>query len=101
VPRGDARARQLGAREVPRVVPKRGFTAERALCDWHRTALDGAVHRRHVRITLLDSDRQPTVCWILSDARLADWQGPDLDGRSSGITIESVARVHEGLAPVE
>ena len=99
---GDARLRQLpGLAKFPRVVLKRGFTADRALWDWHRTALTGAVQRRNVRITLVDSDRQPVARWILTDAWPAKWQGPDLDARSSGITIESVELVHEGIELVE
>ena len=95
---GDARVRKLpGLAKFPNVILKRGFTANRDLWDWHRTALDGAVQRRNVRITLLDSSRQPVARWTLTDAWPAKWQGPDLDARSSGITIESIELVHEGL----
>jgi phage tail-like protein len=99
---GDARVRKLpGLAKFPNVILKRGFTADRALWDWHRTALDGAVQRRTVRITLLDGGREPVARWILTDAWPAKWQGPDLDARSSGITIESVELVHEGLELVD
>ena len=95
---GDPRVRQLpGLAKFPRVILKRGFTADRTLWDWHRTALVGAVQRRTVRITLLDSERQPVARWILSEAWPAKWQGPDLNARSSDVTIESLELVHEGL----
>lgn len=95
---GDSRVRQLpGLAKFPRVILKRGFTADRALWDWHRTALAGAVQRRDVRITLLDSAREPVASWNLTDAWPAKWQGPDLNARSSDITIELLELVHEGL----
>jgi phage tail-like protein len=99
---GDSRVRQLpGLAKFPRVVLKRGFTADRTLWDWHRTALVGPVQRKNVRITLLDSERQPVARWTLSDAWPAKWQGPDLNARSSDVTIESLELVHEGLELVD
>lgn len=95
---GEVRVRQLpGLPKFPRLVLKRGFTADRALWEWHRTVLNGVVERRSVRITLLDTARQPVARWHLTDAWPAKWQGPDLDARSSGITIETLELVHEGL----
>lgn len=95
---GDRRVRQLpGLVTFPRVVLKRGLTTDRTLWEWHRTVLNGQAERRSVRITLLDAERQPVARWSLVEAWPAKWQGPDLDARADGVTIETLEIVHEGL----
>ena len=95
---GETRVRQLpGLTKYPRLILKRGFTADRTLWNWHRTALNGKVERKAVQITLLDSARKPVARWNVVDAWPAKWQGPDLNAQSSDVTIESLELVHEGL----
>jgi phage tail-like protein len=95
---GDQRIRKLpGVRKYNNLVLKRGITSDRSLWEWHQTAANGRVERRNGSVLLLDAERNVVARWNFHDAWPVKWQGPDLDGQSSDVAIETLELAHEGI----
>lgn len=48
-------------------------------------------------IVLCDANGQTVAAWTLRRVFPRSWKGPDLDGRSSAVAIETLDLVHEGF----
>lgn len=86
-----------GLTRVQDVTLKRGVVGSTDLFAWVRAASQGKPDPRTVTITLLDEERQPVVTWRLRRAQPAAWTGPVLRGTDSGVAIEELRLVCEGL----
>jgi len=83
------------------IVLKRGFTQDKSLWNWFKSVLNGTVQRANGTITLLDSARNPVLRWNFREGWPSKWEGPDLNGRTNGVAIETLVIEHEGLELVE
>jgi phage tail-like protein len=83
------------------IVLKRGFTQDKSLWNWFKSVLDGSVHRASGTITLLDSARNPVLRWRFREGWPSKWEGPNLNGRSNEVAIETLVIEHEGLELVD
>jgi len=86
-----------GLAKYSNITFKRGYTQDRTLWNWIKTVIDGNAHRATVAITLLDDKHQPALKWIVHEAWPCKYEGPDLNGKSSDIAIESLELCHEGF----
>ena len=85
-------------RRVGNVTLRRAVTGDLALWSWVRRTLDGALKSSTVKVTLLDSQREPVCVWELREARPVRWNGPDFDALGGGdIAMEEVVLAAEGL----
>lgn len=91
----------VGQGSYPNVVLKMGFVSNGIAEDWHYdygTADAKKGERKTVRIYLLDDDVQTVVGeWTLKDAWPAKWEGPELDGSSDNLAIETLEIAHHGI----
>ena len=91
-------SRKLPGRvRYPNVRLSRGLTTSRDLWDWWQTVVDGTVERRNVAITLLDDSRTPVLRWLLREAWVAKFEGPEFDASKNEVAIETIELAHEGL----
>jgi phage tail-like protein len=91
-------SRKLPGRvRYPNVRLSRGLTTSRDLWDWWRTVVDGTVERRNVAITLLDDSRTPVLRWLLREAWVAKFEGPEFDASKNEVAIETIELAHERL----
>jgi len=96
-------AEDLGVRKLPGlkafgdVTLARGVTGDLDFWNWAKTALDGAVQRATVAITLLDEARNPVMRWRLRRAWVRGYVGPRLNARGNCVAIERLVLAHEGL----
>lgn len=85
----------------PNVVLKMGFVSNGIAEDWHYeyAAADAKKgQRKTVRIYLLADDAQAVVGqWTLRDAWPAKWEGPEFDGSSDNLAIETLEIAHHGI----
>ena len=73
-----------------RITLKRGM-ADNVLWDWFQKGLyDGKVELHNVSIVLYDWDRAEAKRWNLVDAYPVKWTGPDLEGDSDNLAIETL-----------
>jgi phage tail-like protein len=91
-------SRKLPGRvRYPNVRLSRGLTTSRDLWDWWQTVVDGTVERRNVAITLLDDSRTPVLRWLLREAWVAKFEGPEFDASKNEVAIETIELAHERL----
>jgi phage tail-like protein len=91
-------SRKLPGRvRYPNVRLSRGLTTSRDLWDWWQTVVDGTVERRNVAITLLDDSRTPVLRWLLREAWVAKFEGPEFDASKNEVAIETIEQAHERL----
>ena len=91
-------SRKLPGRvRYPNVRLSRGLTTSRDLWDWWQTVVDGTVERRNVAITLLDDSRAPVLRWLLREAWVAKFEGPEFDASKNEVAIETIELAHERL----
>jgi phage tail-like protein len=83
-----------GVRHFSNVTLKRGFLTDTRLWDWVNT---DPPDKRTVVITLLDEQRAPKVRFVLRQAWICKWEGPDLNANGNDVAIETVELTHEGL----
>lgn len=74
-----------------------GVTDSHELYDWFREVTLGNVQRRNGTIVLLDTDGTPKVRWRFAGGWPVKWEGPDLRGDESGVAIETLEIVHDGI----
>jgi phage tail-like protein len=83
-----------GTRRFSNVTLKRGLLTDTRLWDWINT---DPPDKRTVVITLLDEQRVPKVRFVLRQAWICKWEGPDLNAKGNDVAIETVELSHEGL----
>lgn len=85
----------------PNIVLKLGFVSNGIAEDWHYeyAAADAKKgERKTVRIYLLADDAQTIVGqWTLKDAWPAKWEGPEFDGSSDNLAVETLEIAHHGI----
>jgi len=86
-----------GLMKYSNIVLKRGYTANKALWDWRKKAIDGTTQRTAGAIILLDEARRPALRWNFREGWPSKWEGPGLNGKTSEVAIETMEIAHEGL----
>ncbi|GFN30009.1 phage tail protein [Paenibacillus xylaniclasticus] len=80
------------------LILKRGITDSDELYLWFKAASEGWLpKRREGSIILLDADGNEAWRWNFAGAYPVKWSGPELRADSSGVAIESIELVHQGL----
>ncbi|MFL6353106.1 MAG: phage tail protein [Bryobacteraceae bacterium] len=93
-----------GARKLPgeakfsNIVLKRGMTSDLSLWNWMRETLEGQVSRRSMSVVLLSEGREEVMRFDFKHAWPVKWSGPNLNGESSDVAIETLEIAHEGLS---
>jgi phage tail-like protein len=86
-----------GLMKYSNIVLKRGWTQDQSLWNWRKKVIDGATQRTSGTITLLDEARQPALRWNFREGWPSKWDGPQLNGKTSEVAIETLEIAHEGL----
>jgi phage tail-like protein len=95
---GDLQVRLIpGLTKYSPITLKRGITVDRSLWEWRKHVVDGQVDRRNGSVILLTADGKDVVRWTFENGWPSKWEGPDLNGHSSEIAIETLEIVHERL----
>jgi len=94
-------------RTSPRLIPglvkyaplvlKRGVTGSTELWEWMQRCVAGDCDRASGQIKLLNEQRDVVMTWRFRDAVPQRLTGPVLDANSSGLAIEALELVHQGL----
>ena len=79
------------------IVLKRGASADTALQDWHKTAIDGTVERKNGSIVLYSDTNAELARWNFENGWISKWSGGDLSADSDDVMIEEVTISHELL----
>lgn len=79
------------------IVLKRGVSFSEDLWNWHFDYVNGKGKRRNGLIFLLNELHVPVKIWKFLRAMPLKWTGPTLNASQSGVAIESLEIVHEGL----
>jgi phage tail-like protein len=83
-----------GLRRYSNLTLKRGFLTDTRLWDWINA---DPPDKRTVVITMLDEQRVPRVRFVLHQAWICKWEGPELNAKGTEVAIESIELSHEGL----
>lgn len=86
-----------GLDKYSNIVCKRGFTTDKSLWTWRKTVIDGQAQRVSGSIVLLDEGRQEALRWNFREGWCRKWDGPNLNGKSNEVAIETMEIAHEGL----
>lgn len=81
----------------PPLVLKRGITDTSLLWDWYLAVVSGTIVRQTGSIVLLDQSGDEVCRWNFFDAYPVKWVGPELNASQSGVAIETVELVHNGI----
>lgn len=76
---------------------RRGVALSDDLWLWHHGFVEGGGRRRDGLIVLQDELRATVKRWVFKRGLPAKWSGPSLDAARSGVAIEELEIVHEGL----
>lgn len=79
------------------IVLTRGIGDSTVLWDWQQNVVNGKIERRDGAIILLDIQGNEKWRWNFSAAYPVKWNGPQLQGISSDIAIESLELSHRGI----
>jgi phage tail-like protein len=95
----DITVRKLpGLKKFTNITLKRGVVGDLAFWEWVKAAMDGAVQRADVTISLLDESRAEAVLqWRVRRAWPCRYEGPSLRAGSSDVALETLELCHEGL----
>ena|SRR5438309_9758829 len=75
-----------------------GLTNSADMWQWLQSAVKGCVQRKNAAIVLLDNDGiKEAMRWNLSQAWIAEWNGPSLNALSNEVAIEEMVLVYETL----
>lgn len=86
---------------TPNLTLRRGLTDSTSLWDWVRSAVDGRVERKNVRVLLLDSTGAESWGWECRNAYPVRWAGPELSGDGNAVAVETLELAHEGITRME
>jgi len=78
---------------------KRGITSELDVYNWRKAVEDGKVAsaRANGSITMLDQEGKPVAVWDFVRGWPSKVTGPGLNSGTSGVGIEEMVIVHEGI----
>jgi phage tail-like protein len=76
---------------------KWGRTDSTELYEWHRTALQGTIQRKHGSIVQLDARGDEKARWNFVDAWPTKWDGPSFNAGASELSVETLELAHEGV----
>ena len=95
---GDFQVRLIpGLTKYSTITLKRGITVDRSLWEWRKRVVEGRLDRRNGSIILMSADGTDVARWTFHEGWPSKWQGPDLNGQSSEVAIETLEIVHERL----
>jgi phage tail-like protein len=86
-----------GRTKYPNLVLKWGLTDSTELYEWHRSALQGTVQRRHGSIVQLDALGNEKARWNFVDGWPTKWDGASFNAAGSELSVETLEIAHEGL----
>jgi phage tail-like protein len=86
-----------GRIKYPNLVLKWGLTDSTELYEWHRSALQGNVQRKHGSIVQLDSSGDEKARWNFVDGWPTKWDGPSFNAGASELSVETLEIAHEGV----
>jgi len=96
-----ARVHKLpGKTSYPDIMLKWGVTDSHELYDWHLTAVNGPLQRKHGSIILQDDAGQEKVRWNFFDAWPSKWDGPDFNAKGNDVAIDTLTVSCERLERV-
>ena len=78
-----------GRRKKASVTLKNGVGSS-ALVDWYVDVMSEQFQRKHVTITLLDSQLETVLTWHIADALPVKWTGPQLKTSDNSVAIQSL-----------
>jgi phage tail-like protein len=83
------------------VVLRRGVTSDLQLYHWFRAELQGDHQPRTVTIVLQDAQHRDVRRWVVRDAWIARWEGPELDASANEVAIETIELACESVEIVD
>ena len=86
------RRRFRGDRVFSNIILERGLVRRRDLYDWFLTG-----ERRDGAVVLLNRVGHEQMRWNFVRAWPCRWRGPEFDASESGVAVESLEIVHEGI----
>lgn len=87
-----------GLRSFSNITLKRGsMHGDNQFFEWWNSTLMDKPQRRDVTISLLNEQHDPVVVWRVKNAWPINVKATDLNADDSGIAVESMELVHEGL----
>lgn len=95
--------KQPGLIKYGNVSLKWGATNSMDLYNWRKLVEDGKSkeYRKNVAVLLIDEEGKPQARWEFSQAWPSKYDAPDLKATGTGIAIESLDIVHEGMKRVK
>lgn len=81
-----------GRRKGARISLKNGI-GKSALLSWYLEAIEKAVTRKPLTITLLNSQRKPLMVWDIRESYPVKWSGPQLKSDDNTIAIQTLELV--------
>jgi phage tail-like protein len=73
------------------------FKGDTALYDWYIDVQANPERRQDLTIQLLDEQGAPLMTWTVTKAFPISISGPDLNGESNELAVESLELAHEGI----
>jgi phage tail-like protein len=78
---------------------RRGMASSEEIWNWYDAFLQGRGERLDGVITLLDEHGEPVRIWRFDRGIPSRWAGPAMNAGQSGVAIEELEIVHEGIRP--
>ena len=96
------KSKQPGKLVWPEVTLKKGIVVDDSMWKWRQMVLDGKVAEARTNATItvyqmVGGTSTAIVEFNFVEAWPSSYKGPDLDATSSGVAIEELTIVHEGL----
>jgi len=87
-----------GRVKFPNIVLKWGLTDNSTeLYEWHRSALQGDIQRKHGSIVQLDHKGNEKARWNFLDGWPTKWDGASFNAAGSDLSVETLEIAHEGV----
>jgi phage tail-like protein len=86
-----------GHTRVGNVILKRGLTKTMELFNWYMQIVQGKMDRRHMSVSVYDTQGATIARWDFINAFPVRWVGPQLQSDGGLIAIETLELAHEGL----
>lgn len=94
----DITVRKLpGLKKFNNITLKRGFTDNKDLWEWRKLVLDGKTARKSGSVVLLNEERKPAMRWNFREAWPRKLEGPNLNGKTNEVAIETMEIVCESI----
>jgi len=86
-----------GRVKFPNIILKWGLTDSTELYEWHRSALQGDIQRKHGSIVQLDRKGEEKARWNFVDGWPTKWDGASYNAGGSDLSVETLEIAHEGV----